>query len=125
MTKNNERRTEKIAIRLTNSEKEEWQEKANQTGKSISELLRLAMNRTRTWTAGDRSLIQEKNRQLARIGNNLNQIAKWANTYKSKAGLIETLKALELIKEELSKIDNQLAVLLSEKGSSGKSKGQS
>ncbi len=55
MTKNNERRTEKIAIRLTTSEKEEWQEKANQTGKSISELLRLAMNRTRTWTAGDQA----------------------------------------------------------------------
>ncbi len=104
MTKNNERRTEKIAIRLTNSEKEEWQEKANQTGKSISELLRLAMNRTRTWTAGDRSLIQEKNRQLARIGNNLNQIAKWANTYKSTAEAIEVIEALRLIEEALNQI---------------------
>lgn len=121
MTKKRESRTEKITIRLTNSEKELWQDKAIQTGLSISELLRLAMNRTRTWTVGDRSLIQEKNRQLARIGNNLNQIAKWANTYKSKAGLIETVEALGLIKKELSNIDNQLTVLLSEKGSSGKS----
>jgi len=120
MTKKTERRTANLAIRLTPSEKQELEAKATQTGLSVSELLRLAVKRTKTWTLGDRSLIQEKNRQLARIGNNLNQIAKWANTYKGKAGLAQTLSALDLIKDELEKIDSQLAVLLSEKNNKGK-----
>lgn len=55
------------------------------------------MNWYNTWTAADRSSIQEQNRQLARIGNNLNQIAKWANTYKSTAEAVEVIQALRAI----------------------------
>ena len=38
-----------------------------------------AMARTRTWTAAAAEVERERTRQIVRIGNNLNQIARWAN----------------------------------------------
>ena len=38
-----------------------------------------AMARTRTWTAPAMVGESERVRQIARIGNNLNQLARWAN----------------------------------------------
>ena len=95
-----------IKIRLSKQEKLHWQEKAAYAGISLSTLIRQAMSRTRTWTAGDRTLIQEQTRQIIRIGNNLNQIAKWANTYKSTAEAIEVIECLRTIEQAL----NQLSV---------------
>ncbi len=46
------------------------------------ELLRRAMAQTRTWTAPARAIERERTRQLARIGNNLNQFALWANVHR-------------------------------------------
>ncbi|PSB00915.1 plasmid mobilization relaxosome protein MobC [Merismopedia glauca CCAP 1448/3] len=89
--------TASIKIRTTPDEKIQWQEKAIYSGVSLSNLVRQAMSRTNTWTTPDRSLIQAQTRQLTRIGNNLNQIAKWANTYKSTAEAIEIIQALRAI----------------------------
>ena len=44
---------------------------------------RQAMARTRTWTAPARAIERERTQQIARIGNNLNQLARWANTHKT------------------------------------------
>lgn len=93
-----------IKIRLSKQEKLAWQEKAARAGISLSTLIREAMGRTRTWTAGDRSSIQEQTRQISRIGNNLNQIAKWANTYKGTAEAIEIIEALMAIEKALNKL---------------------
>ena len=41
------------------------------------------MARTRTWTAPARAIERERTQQIARIGNNLNQLARWANTHKT------------------------------------------
>ncbi len=53
---------------------------------------------------GARALIQEQTRQISRIGNNLNQIAKWANTYKSTAEAIEVIEALRTIEQTLNQL---------------------
>jgi Bacterial mobilisation protein (MobC) len=93
-----------IKIRLSKEEKFSWQEKAVRAGIPLSTLIREAMSRTRTWTASDRSSLQEQTRQISRIGNNLNQIAKWANTYKSTAEAIEVIEALRAIEQSLTQL---------------------
>ena len=95
-----------IKIRLTKAEKEEWQEKAVKAGLSLSNLIRQAIVRTQTWTAPDRGLISEQTRQITRLGNNLNQIAKWANTYKSTAEAIEIIECLREIENKLEASSN-------------------
>lgn len=93
-----------IKIRLSKPEKLEWQEKAVRAGIPLSSLIREAMSKTRTWTAGDRALVQEQTRQISRIGNNLNQIAKWANTYKSTAEALEVIEVLRTIEQSLNQL---------------------
>lgn len=41
-------------------------------------------------------------RELARIGANLNQLAKWANTYKRSAEALEVLTALAAIERTIT-----------------------
>ena len=99
-----EKRNINLTIRVTSTEKLAWQEKAVLSGLTLSNLIRQAMSKTRTWTASNSSLVQEQTRQIARIGNNLNQIAKWANTYKQTAEAIEVIQALRLIQETLHEL---------------------
>ncbi len=101
-----EKRDSYIKIRLSKSEKIDWQEKAVRAGISLSNLIRQAMTRTQTWTAADRGLISEQTRQISRIGNNLNQIAKWANTYKSTAEAIEVIECLREIEKEIAQLSS-------------------
>ena len=72
-----------LAARVTPAEHAAWREKAAAAGVSPSELLRRAMAQTRTWTAPARAIERERSRQIASIGNNLNQLARWANTHKT------------------------------------------
>ncbi|MYK79670.1 MAG: MobC family plasmid mobilization relaxosome protein [Acidobacteria bacterium] len=76
-----ERRTVLVAARVTRAEHAAWKEKAAAAGVSPSALLRMAMARTQTWTAPPLAAYRERSRQIARIGNNLNQVARWANTH--------------------------------------------
>ena len=75
----------------------DWRAKALATGVPLSALLREAMARTRTWTAPAAAVERERTRQVARIGNNLNQIARWANTYASTAEAVEVVAHLVAI----------------------------
>ena len=50
---------------------------------SPSALLREAMARTRTWTAWARAVEREHTRQIAGIGNNLNQLVRWASGFRN------------------------------------------
>lgn len=98
------KRDTNLTIRVSQTEKLAWQEKAELCGLTISDLIRQAISRTKTWTVADKSLMKEQTRQIARIGNNLNQIAKWANTYKSTAEAIEIIQALRLIEQSLNQL---------------------
>ena len=83
-----------VAARVTPAEHAAWQEKAAAAGVSPSALLREAMARTRTWTAPALTLESERIRQIARIGNNLNQLARWANTHKTTAEAVSVIAHL-------------------------------
>ena len=67
----------------------------------LSELLRRAMARTRTWTAAAAKVERERTRELARIGSNLNQIARWANAHKGNAEAVEVIAHLVAIERAL------------------------
>ena len=96
-----------ITLRVTQSEKLAWQNKADLIGMTISDLIRQAISRTKTWTAADKSLVKEQTRQIVRIGNNLNQIARWANTYKSTAEAVQIIQALRLIEQSLTQLSTK------------------
>lgn len=96
-----EQRTAIIKIRLTGAEQAAWQAKAEAAGLSVSELIRRAVARVKTWTAANAEVERQRNRELAKIGNNLNQIARWANTHKTAADAIEVVSHLRSIEQLL------------------------
>jgi Bacterial mobilisation protein (MobC) len=94
-------RTNSISIRLTDEEKLDWDLKAHAAGLTISQLVRQAMDKVRITNVGDRALQIERTRQIAKIGNNLNQIARWVNSYKTTADAVEVVTHLVVIEQEL------------------------
>jgi len=93
-----------IAARVTPAEHAAWREKAAAAGVSPSELLRRAMAQTRTWTAPARAVERERTRQIARIGNNLNQLARWANTHASAAESVSVVAHLVSFERSLLRV---------------------
>ena len=90
-----------VAVRLTPTESADWRAKAAAAGVPLSALIRRAMARTRTWTAPAAEVERERTRQVGRIGNNLNQIARWANTHKGAAEAVEIVARLVAIERAL------------------------
>ena len=95
------RRPVLVAVRLTPDESADWRAKAAAAGVPLSALIRRAMARTRTWTAPAAEVERERTRQVSRIGNNLNQIARWANTHKGAAEAVEVIVHLVPIERAL------------------------
>ena len=81
-----------------------WQAKAA-AGVSPSDLLRQAMARSRTWTARAVAVERERTRQVARIGNNLNQIARWANTHADAIVTVEVIAHPVAVERAISRLD--------------------
>ncbi|VEP14186.1 Mobilization protein [Hyella patelloides LEGE 07179] len=94
-------RTNTISIRLTDEEKLDWELKAHAAGLSISQLAREAMNRVKVMNVGDRAIQIQRTYQIAKIGNNLNQIARWANTYTNTIEAVEVITYLIAIEKAL------------------------
>ena len=69
-----------VKIRASEAERAEWHAKARSAGLTLSDLVRRSVGRVRTWTVAHAEVERERTRELARLGNNLNQIARWANT---------------------------------------------
>ena len=99
-------KTDYIKVRLTPKEKLRWQEKAVNSGLSLSNLIRMSVERTNTPTIQNRKDIADLTRQVRRVGINLNQIAKWANTYGSTANAIEIIECLRNIETQLDEISS-------------------
>ena len=98
------RRTGQIHLRAAPAEIADWRAKAAAVGVPLSDLLRQAMARTRTWTAAAASVERERTRQVARIGNNLNQVARWANTHAETADAVEVIAHLVAIEREIARL---------------------
>ena len=81
-----------VKIRASEAERAEWHANACSAGLTLSDLVRRSVGRVRTWTAPAAEV--ERTRQVARIGSNLNQIARWANTYTSEAEAVAHLVAV-------------------------------
>ena len=101
MPRTTRNRTLIAQARVSEAELAEWRVKAAAAGVGLSELLRRAMARTRTWTAAAAKVERERTRELARIGSNLNQIARWANTHKGNAEAVEVIAHLVAIERAL------------------------
>ena len=90
-------------VRVSAVELAEWRGKARAAGVSLSELLRRAMARTRIWAAAA-AVEWERTRELTRIGNNLNQLARWANTHKQGADAVSVVAQLSAIERALDAV---------------------
>ena len=73
-----------VKIRASEAERASWHAKAGAAGLSLSDLVRQSIGKVRTWTVAAAEVERERTRELARIGSNLNQIARWVNTYKGR-----------------------------------------
>ena len=90
-----------VKIRASEAERSEWHAKALSVGLSLSDLVRRSIGRMRTWTVAHAELERERTREMARIGANLNQIARWANTHKENAEAVEVIAHLVAIERAL------------------------
>lgn len=90
------RRTHTIKIRVTLTEKHRMEAKASASGVSLSDLVRRHLQECRLRQTPEE---KERVRQLARVGNNINQLARWANAYKGRAESVDVLLHLEQLWE--------------------------
>ena len=99
-----------IRFRVSPEEKAAIVEKASVQSQTLADFLRQRALNYRLRKSQDE---KERIRQLARIGNNLNQLARWANTYKYRAEAMTILAALVTLERALK---NSEAVPTGEKG---------
>ena len=91
-------RTAWIKLRVTPAEKESITAKAEAQGQTVTDFIR---QRALDYRLRQTPLEKERVRQLARIGVNLNQLARWVNIHKSRAEVIDVLAALVSLEREL------------------------
>ena len=92
-------RTAAVVVRVFPEERDILRFNAALHGMSMSDYIRQTCLGIRL-----RKTLEEKQRlrELARIGANLNQLARWANTYKRAAGAVEVLTALAGIERRMT-----------------------
>lgn len=106
--KNNKTRAATVRLRLKPAEQADWQAQAEAEGITLSDLIRKRMGsakptgiepkrQRRMGRKADPALLAA----LGRVGNNLNQVAKWANTYKTDAEARQVLAVLVSIERIL------------------------
>lgn len=91
-------RTAWIKLRVTPAEKADITGKAEARGQTVTDFIR---QRALDYRLRQTPLEKERVRQLARIGANLNQLARWVNIHKSRAEAIDVLTALVSLEREL------------------------
>lgn len=84
-------RTAWIKLRVTPAEKKAITAKAEAQGQTVTDFIR---QRALDYRLRQTPLEKEHVRQLARIGANLNQIARWVNIHKSRAEAVQVLTTL-------------------------------
>lgn len=94
-----------LTIKISSGERSAWQQQAAAVGLTLSDFVRNRMSSPivcraprRQVAVADPALLAA----IARAGNNLNQIARWSNTYKSSADAAQVLIALAAIERQLS-----------------------
>ncbi len=95
-------RTALVKLRVTPAEKEIIIAKAEAQGQTVTDFLR---QRALDYRLRQTPLEKDRVRQLARIGVNLNQLARWVNIHKSRAEVIDVMVALVSLERELKDTD--------------------
>lgn len=107
-----------VHVKATPDEHTTWTRLAAEAGLSLADLIRTRLSpgadpikpKKRAARRADPALVAE----IGRIGSNLNQLARWANSYKSAADSVEMLAAL-------TAIERQVSLLVGSKKSAGES----
>ncbi len=94
------RRDQWIKIRVSIEEKKSFEQKASESGMTMADLIR---QRLLTFRIRKTAHEQERIRMLARVGNNINQLARWANSHKNGLEAIQVIMRLDAILQELRK----------------------
>lgn len=89
-----------IKIRVSREEKERFELRAADAGMTLADLIR---QRLREFRVRKSAAERERIRMLGRIGNNVNQIARWVNTYKCGVDTLHVVIRLDAILRELRK----------------------
>ena len=97
-----ETRTALVKLRVTPAEKEAITAKAEAQGQTVTDFIR---QRALDYRLRQTPLEKERVRQLARIGVNLNQLARWVNIHKGRAEVIDVLVTLVSLERELKGTD--------------------
>ena len=98
MKKETHARSTAVVIRVHPEERDLLKLNAGIHGMSVSDYVRQTCLRLRLRRTPEE---RRRLRELARIGSNLNQIARWANTYKESLEAVEVLAALTRIEEKI------------------------
>jgi hypothetical protein len=91
----------RIEVRCSDEEQAGWKAKAEATGLTLSDMVRAALDSARLPDRSRAEAVADLTRQISRIGNNLNQIATWCNTYKATADAAQVIAHLVAIEREL------------------------
>jgi hypothetical protein len=92
-------------VRLTNDEHRRLTELAKESGLSLSRFLVEAGLTGKSPTHEDRSQRERAILQLARVGNNLNQIARQLNAQRGTLSTVEIEETLEAVRSALERIE--------------------
>jgi hypothetical protein len=93
-----------IKLRVSPAEKDVIVAKAEAQGQSLTDFLR---QRALDYRLRQTPLEKERVRQLARIGSNLNQLARWANMHKNRAEALDVLVALVSLEREANAMPHE------------------
>lgn len=92
-----------VTCRFSESEYVDLKTKADSAGVPVSTLVRESVTRVRPWTPTHTAAEKERVRQVARIGNNLNQIARAVNQQGVVKHELDILARLKSIQDDLRK----------------------
>ena len=90
-----------IILRVSESQLVAITSKASEAGMTASDFIR---QRTVEFRLRKSAAPRDKIREIAHMGANLNQIARWANTYKRRPEVIEVILHLDEISERLKRL---------------------
>ena len=95
-----------VTCRFSESEYKDLKNKADSAGMSVSKLVRKSVLKIRAWTPTHTAVEKEKIRQIAKIGNNLNQIARAVNQQGIVNSEIDLLLCLQSINNQIRDLLN-------------------
>ena len=98
MKKETHARSTAVVIRVHPEERDLLKLNAGIHGMSVSDYIRQTCLRLRLRRTPEE---RRRLRELARIGSNLNQLARWANTYKESLEAVEVLAALTRLETQI------------------------